>query len=196
MFSPTRLLPPPPLPPTSPRTFPTSSSYFSVTAPDSDTPQPENKTERAPSPKPILKKPSIASSLNSIVTFELSEDEDDDENDQQYEVIVARKSSLTLDTTTALKNLKVKADHAGWLWRKKSIFTKSKYFALIHDSYLYLYADPTKEEDLYIKRFFLANALLESPKGQVISKFGIQVQTVDSRQHIFIHFYSILILVS
>lgn len=196
MFSPTRLLPPPPLPPTSPRTFPTSSSYFSVTAPDSDTPQTENKTERAPSPKPILKKPSIASSLNSIVTFELSEDEDDDENDQQYEVIVARKSSLTLDTTTALKNLKVKADHAGWLWRKKSIFTKSKYFALIHDSYLYLYADPTKEEDSYIKRFFLANALLESPKGQVISKFGIQVQTVDSRQHIFIHFYSILILVS
>ena len=90
----------------------------------------------------------------------------------------------------------MKADHAGWLWRKKSIFTKSKYFALIHDSYLYLYADPTKEEDSYIKRFFLANALLESPKGQVISKFGIQVQTVDSRQHIFIHFYSILILVS
>ena len=104
------------------------------------------------------------------------EEEEEDGDEEEYDLVEIKTIENHYDAKSSALDISSRsmteiADYKGWLWKKESIFKSVRYWALIHQSHLYLYADV--KDDVYKESFNLEDAHLKRHKKGV--KFLVQV---------------------
>ena len=114
--------------------------------------------------------------FNHNTTESFIEEEEEDFDEEEYDLVEIKSFQNQYDSQSSALDISSRsmteiADHKGWLWKKESIFKSVRYWALIHQSNLYLYADV--QDDVYKESFYLEDAHLKRHKKGV--KFLVQV---------------------